>query len=145
MARGRCCRSFGDSILVKLWNILLGAIIAVVGGVLLIHDFIANDPVHSFSERPHRLIMVIAIALGGGLVALGFYRLPPQLRERLNVCALGAEAIVLSLLVGYGTYQLVRWPAASSTSEMLGPMLLCGSIAVLLWFQFCRKLRKWLL
>ena len=70
-------------------------IIFLAFGVLLIHDFIRNDPIQYFGAQPRRLILVMAIAIGGGLVATGLYRLPPQWRNRLDVIAFGAGAIVL--------------------------------------------------
>ena len=53
-------------------------IIFIVGSIIFaiadtIHSLVANDAFHYFSEQPSRLLLVAAIGIAGGLIALCFF------------------------------------------------------------------------
>jgi len=66
----------------KLGAIVLVTLVAILAIADIIHDFIANDPLHYFSEQPHQLLVVAAIAIVGGLITFFFYRLSPHWQWR---------------------------------------------------------------
>lgn len=68
------------------------ALFAVFAIADLVHDFITNDPVQYFSEQPHQLLVVAAVAIVGGLVAFIFYRLSPHCQRRVKLITVGSAA-----------------------------------------------------
>jgi uncharacterized integral membrane protein len=129
----------------KKWSIIVAVATALILAVLLVHDFITSDPIHYFGEQPRQIILVAVIALVGGLVALAYYRLPSQWRDRVNICALALEAACLTAVTGFAVYYIIRWSSHSDSSATLFAwvvLLFSGSIAGLLWFRFWHRLRK---
>jgi len=127
------------------------AIIAVTLFVIfavadLVNDFIANDPIHYFSEQPLRFVLVAGIAIGGGLITLAFYRLSPRLQRGVKLFTLGSAASCLTAFAGCWLIFFVRWSlqlgmAASPVFIIVAPLFF-GVVALLLWFEFYRVLKK---
>ena len=119
------------------------AIFAVLNTV---RDFFTSDPIHYYSERPPRLVLVAAIAISGGFVAFGFYRLSPSWQRRVELLALGLAASFLAAFTGYMLYMSAGF--LSFIGIIQYPLYLvftpvCLGVAdALLWYYFYRVYRK---
>jgi hypothetical protein len=107
-----------------------------------VREFFANETIQYFASEPHRLLYVAAIAVAGGIVALGFSRLSPHTQRRVWDFAWGAAASILTAFVGYFTFRLASLSSlvvesGGSTWVVLG-LLLFVAIAAYLWFEFYR-------
>src|SRR5260370_1059562 len=112
----------------KFGAIVLLTLFAVFAIADIVDDFIANDPVHYFSEQPHQLLVVAAIAVVGGLVVYFFYRLSPHWQRRVRLLALGSAASFLTVGGVYCGYQLARLSVFSGYTDTL-TFLGIGAIA----------------
>jgi hypothetical protein len=133
----------------KLGAIIAVTLLAIFAIADIVHDFITNDPVHYFSEQPRQLLVVAAIAIGGGLVTFLFCSLSPHWQRRAILITLGSAAGLVTLAAGHFCYLLAGWP--HQYDRMLPHhllTLLCtitlGLIAFagLLWFTFYQLLRR---
>ncbi len=110
------------------------------------HDFFSNDTAQYFSERPHRLLLVAAIGIVGGLLVFGFYRLSPRLQRSSKLVALGLAASFVMLAGGYFSFFLFSLPAQldSAIPHHMPLLMLLGTIAIagLLWFEFYKAFKK---
>jgi hypothetical protein len=131
-------KRFGTIIAVTLF-----AIFAIAD---LVHDFITNDPIHYFSEQPHQLLVVAAIAIIGGLVALIFYRLSPHWQRRVELLTLGLAASFLAAFTGYMLYMSASFLSFIGISQYPAYFIytpVCLGVAdALLWYFFYRVYRK---
>jgi hypothetical protein len=119
---------------------------ALVAGWLLadtLRDF--SEAVRYFSSQPHALLYVVAIALVGGLAALGFDRLSACAQRQVRVFAWGAAASAVTVFVGYFAF---RSASLSSVIVESGgshwvwlALLLFAGIAAYLWFEFYRAMK----
>ena len=125
----------------KRWfGIVLVALFAILELVVLVHDFITNDPVHYFAEQPGRLLLVAAIAITGGLVVFLFNCLSPGSKRSVKLFALGSVASCLTMFLGVFLLEFTRlWsvigPLDGSWAFILVPLCL-GLLVVLLWWEF---------
>ena len=91
----------------------------------IIHDFIANDPIGYFRQEPSGLLTVAGIAITGGLVTLGFCRLPPRTRRQVKMCGLAAVASAATAAIGYFVFALFSIaPIISRYGGSTRPLLL---------------------
>jgi hypothetical protein len=79
----------GDFAMSKTVVIVVIALLGLLEVLDLIHDFIANAPIHYFAQHPFSLLIVAAIAVLGGLLALGFSRLSPAWQGGIQLISLG--------------------------------------------------------
>ena len=131
----------------KRWCIIVALIVFTVFAVAdIVHDFVTNDAVHYFAERPHRLLLAAGAGIIGGLVALFFDRLSLRLKRSVKLLTLGSAASGLTLVGGYFLFRLTNsLPELSSsdTSEALFLVPLClGTVAALLWLEFYQILKS---
>ncbi len=134
-------KKIGATIVVTLF-----AIFAIAN---IVHDFITNDPVHYFSEQPHQLLVVAAIAIGGGLIAFLFYSLSPHWQRRAKLITLGSAAGFVTLAGGYFFFWLVGLP---HQYDWMFPRhwlywvytipLSIITLAGLLWFEFYQVFKE---
>ena len=67
-----------------------GAIAAVTAFAIFVvvnflHDVVTSDPIGYFSREPGRLLYVAGIAIAGGLLTLGYYKLPSHTQRRARM------------------------------------------------------------
>jgi len=124
----------------KSASIFLVVAFAIFAIADFLHDFFANDTAHYFAEQPHRLLLVAAIGIVGGLSVFGFYKLSPRLQRRAKLVSLGLAASFVMLAGGYFSFFLFRLPAQldSAIPHHMPLLMLLGTIAIagLLWFEF---------
>ena len=130
----------------KSVGILLVVAFAIFAIADAIHDFFANDTAHYFAEQPHRLLLVAAIGIVGGLVAFGFSALSPRLQRGVKLVVLGSGASFVMVAGSYFSFQVANLPARLDPSmpRHIPWLLVLGSIGIagLLWFEFYQILRK---
>lgn len=134
----------------KLGFIIAMALFASFAIADIVHDLIADDPVHYFTRQPHQLLLVAAIGIVGGLLVFGCYRLSPQWQRQAKLITLGAGAIFVTLSSVIFGYQLARLSVLSGYARsltylclMVSLVFLClGTLAALLWFEFYRVFRS---
>jgi ABC-type multidrug transport system permease subunit len=109
----------------------------------------ANDPVHYFSEQPHQLLVVAAIAIVGGLITLMFYRLSPHWRRRAKLITLGFTAGLFTYGGCCFSYLLAKFPYSLNWAMPHHLLYLLMAIALgmivvagLLWFEFYQAVKK---
>src|SRR5688572_21626683 len=127
----------------KRWSIIIAA--ALVGTWLVadtVREFFANETIHYFASRPHRLLYVAAIAIVGGFIALAFSRLSPRTQRHVRVFAWGAGASTLTAFVGYFAFRLASLSSlvieSGGSVWALLALLLFSGIAAYLWFECYR-------
>ena len=130
----------------RRWSVLiLIGLFAIWVVVEIVHEFIANETVHYFTEQPRHLLYVIGIALLGGLSALIFDRLSPRAKRNLQLFAFGSGASGLTLLVGYFVFELLRLRLPpvfiNDTRWLVLIPLSLAIVAALLWAEFNRVLK----
>ena len=129
----------------KRWSIILAAAGA---GVWLIVSVVRDlfEAISYFVAQPHQLLHVAAIAIVGGVAALGFDRLSPRTKRQIRVLAWGATASTLTGIVFRFTFSLASsFSFADESSNgrwALLCMLLFAGIAAYLWFEFYRVLKS---
>ena len=130
----------------KRWSIIVAATLVAAWMVVdTVREFFANETIQYFSSEPHRLFYVAAIAIAGGLIALGFSRFSPRTQRHVRVFAWGAAASTLTAMAGY--FAFCFFSLSSFIVESGGtvwilvvPMILSG-LAAYLWFEFYRALK----
>ena len=125
----------------KVGVIVVVTLFAIFSIADIVRDFIANDPVHYFSEQPSQLLVVAAIAIVGGLVVLFFYRLSPHWQRRVKLFTLGSAASFVTVCGVYFGYEFARLSFFSGYTLTLA-FLGIGAIASLLWFEFYQIFRS---
>ena len=131
----------------KKWS----AIVAIVGFAIfavgnLVHDFITSDPIAYFSRDPVRLLYVAGIAVAGGLVTLGYYKLPPRIQRRARMLGLGMAGSATASAACYFVYVIFSLASiisslggsAWSALVMLPMLLLFSAITAYCWFKCWR-------
>jgi len=130
----------------KVGAIIAVTLIAIFAIADIVHDFFTNDPVHYFSEQPHQLFVVAAIAIAGGLLAFGFYRLLPLWQRRMELLAIGLAASFLAAFAGYMLYMPVSFLSfigiAQYSLYFIHTPLCLGIADAFLWYYFYRVYRK---
>lgn len=132
----------------RLVGILLIMVFAIFAIVDTFRDLIANDAIHYFSKQPHRLFLVAAIGITGGLIAFGFAALSPRLQHRAKLITLGLGASFVTLAGGYTSFKFASLfsnlsPQVDAPRHM--PLILLFvtiALAGLLWFEFYQILRS---
>jgi hypothetical protein len=125
----------------------IAVVVVIVAGAFLVHNVIANDTIHYFSEQPLRLWLVAAIGVVGGVTALIYYRLSSKIQRRLKLFTLGSAAGILTLFgccLAYGSVVLqFGHPLPTPTVRLLlvPPLCVIGA-AGLLWFEFYQLFRR---
>jgi hypothetical protein len=136
----------GHTMRMRKWSVIAAVTAFAIFAVAdLVHDFVANDPIGYFSAEPHRLLYVAAIAIAGGLAALGFYRLSPRAQRHVRVFSWGAAASTMTAAVGYAVFcflSLFSFMVESGGTirilEVLLLLLLFSGIAAYFWYEFRR-------
>lgn len=130
----------------RLVGIILALAFAVFAIADTIREFVADDTAHYYSEQPHRLLLIAAIGIVGGLVAFGFSALSPRLQRRAKLVALGSGGVFVMLAGGYFAFRFVGLPPELHSGiprHMPLTLLSCSTvIAGLLWFEFYQILRN---
>ena len=125
---------------------LLVVAFAVVAIADTIREFIANDTIQYFSDQPHRLLLVAAIGIAGGLITFGFSVLSPRLQRRAKLVALGSGGVCVVLAGGYFAFQFATLPPELHSvipRHMPLMFLVCSAaLAGLLWFEFYHTLKR---
>jgi hypothetical protein len=129
----------------KRWTVIIGtAVVAAYLGVTVVRDFFANETVQYFSTEPVRLLYVVVLAIGGGLVALVFDHLSPRAKRCAKIFAWGATASVSTAFIGllaFGLASLTPMVVESGAAIwVIVAMLLFASLASYLWLEFYRAL-----
>ena len=125
----------------RLIGILLVVAFAIFAIADIIHDFIANDAAHYFSEQPHRLILVAVIGIVGGLLIFAFYQLSPRLQRRAKLLTLGLAASFVTMSFGWFLYRAADFSFAGGHALILALLSIC-TVAALLWIEFYLVYRK---
>ena len=130
----------------KKWSIVIAAALVAAWLVVdTVREFFANETIQYFSSRPQRLFYVAAIAIVGGLAALGFDQLSPRSKRHVRVFAWGVAASTLTAFVGYFAFRLASLSSFVVESGDLGwvqlALLPFSGIAAYLWFEFYRALK----
>ncbi len=130
----------------RLIGIILAMAFAVFAIVDTIREFAANDTIHYFSQQPHRLLLIAAIGIAGGLAAFGFSALSPRLQRRAKLVALGSGGVFVMLAGGYFAFQFAGLSSELHSGiprHMPLTLLSCSAvIAGLIWFEFYKILRS---
>jgi hypothetical protein len=124
----------------KKWCAIIGvAIVLILAVVYTVHDFIANETLRYFTDKPHRLFYVAGIAIAGGLAALLFDRLSMRARRKVRLFTVGSAAGCVTFFVGYFLFQFVRFSSQLAGSEdrhlFISVPVWLGVVAALLWFE----------
>lgn len=118
---------------------------------LIIRDiyefFVTNEGVRYFSSAPRRLLYVLLLGIGGGIVALVISRLSPASQRRLKLVALGGFGCLLLAATSFFAYVLCSLPAAPLTEAHLRgavAAVFCSiaAVAVLVWLEFRQVWRQ---
>ena len=131
----------------KKWSVVVVvALFAIWAAQDIIHDFIASDTIHYFTDQPHRLLYVVLIAVTGGLVAFVLDRLTPRARRSVRLLTFASAASCATLYIGYFLFELARLRSPLRAFDGTGwfaLLPLCiGIVAALLWFEFYRVLKR---
>ncbi len=129
---------------------VIGIILGVASAIFIIadaiHEFIANDTIHYFSEQPRRLLLVGVIGIFGGLVTFGFSALSPRLQRKVKLVVLGSGAGFVTLAGGYLSFQVFNLPALidQNLPRRIPWLLALGTIACAawLWLEFYKVLTR---
>jgi hypothetical protein len=130
----------------KRWSVILAAVAVGVWLVAdMVHEFFANDTLGYFATDPTRLLYVGAIAIVGGLLALGFDRLSPRIKRQVRVFAWGAAASIVTVFLVWFAFSLAS--LSSFVIEAGGGwvaviLLPFVSLVAYLWFEFYRALKS---
>lgn len=127
----------------KSWRAII--IVGVVSLWLVasfVYEIIVNEPIHFYTEAPHRLLYVAIMAIAGGLALLIFDRLPPQARHYLKLCSLGGAATLLTVFWFNMVYLLIGLPEFILRNAGVGWVALVlvvnAALAGYFWKEFCR-------
>ena len=138
----------GQSTHMKKWGVILAvAAIAIFEAVELAHDGVASDPIGYFSREPSRWLYVAGIAITGGLLTLGYSKLPLRPRRLVKMFSLGAAASIATGVFGY--FVFILYSLASVVPEhggsawavllkILPVLLLLSAFAASCWFRCWR-------
>jgi hypothetical protein len=103
----------------------------------LVRDFISSDPVHYFAAQPFQLVVVAAIAIIGGFMALAFDQLSPRKKHSLKLSALASAIVCLALFAGYFTLEFVRIPPQQRAAFGMNGFIavpICALVGILVLF-----------
>ena len=121
--------------------LMLGLMLLAVLTVWEAYDFlVTNDGVGYFTLHPRRLLYVVAIGVGGGLLAFGFSRLAPLPRRALKLAALGGFAACVTVFLIILAMRLASFAPMITESGMWGWVVTALAsltvVAVLVWLEF---------
>ena len=122
-------------------SLIIGITLLEVAAALEFYDFfVTNEGIRYFASQPQRLLYVAAIAIAGGLLAVGINRIPPGRRRTLTLVALGGFASSLSCMAGMFALRLLSFSSIITESGMWGGVATAlGAMSVmpvLLWLEF---------
>jgi hypothetical protein len=113
-----------------------------------IYEFIVtNEGVRYFSSAPRRLLYVLLLGIGGGIVAFVISRLSPASQRSLKLMALGGFGCLLVAATAFFGYVLCSLPAPPLTEAHLSGLaaaVFCSmaAFAVLVWLEFRQVWRQ---
>lgn len=141
----------GQSARMKKWGIIAAVAAFGIFAVLdVMHDFVDSNPIGYFSRDPSRLLYVAGIAVAGGLLTLGYYKLSLRTQRRVRMLSLGMAACAATAAFGYFVFAFFSlasiaskhggstWPVLSMLLPVL--LVLCG-MAAYCWFACWRVWR----
>ena len=122
-------------------SLILGLALLAVLTVWEAYDFlVTNDGVGYFTSNPRRLLYVVAIGVGGGLLALAFSRVSPVTRRALRLAALGGFAACVTAFLAVFATRLASFAPMVTESGMWGWVVAAlaslSVVAVLVWLEF---------
>jgi len=85
-------RNYAHGTMKRPGYIITVSLFAIFAIADIVHDFITNDPVSYFSQQPRQLLVVVAVAIVGGLVTFFLYRLSTHWQRRIKLIVLGFTA-----------------------------------------------------
>jgi hypothetical protein len=118
---------------------------------LIIRDiyefFVTNEGIRYFSSEPRRLLYVMLLGAGGGIVAFGISRLSPASQRSLKLLALGGFGGLLVAAVaffGYVLYSVAAAPLIEAQLQGWIAAAFCSMAvaAVLVWLEFRQVWRQ---
>ena len=126
----------------KKFIILVAAFLFAVFGIVdIVHDLIANDPVHYFSERPHQFLLLATVVIIGGVIAIFFSQLPGSQQKTVKIFTLGLVASLVTVCGYYCEYYLIR--SSIFGAQVLTLLFLSvTAMAIAFWFEFYRAYRN---
>ena len=118
---------------------------------LIIHDiyefFVTNEGIRYFSSEPSRLLYVMLLGLGGGIVAFGISRWSPASQRGLKLVALGGFGGLLVAAAAFFAYLSCLLVAAPLIEAHLWGWIAAAFCAVaiaavLVWLEFRQVWRQ---
>jgi hypothetical protein len=126
----------------KSWGVAFALFfVSVLVVVDMVHEFISNDAIDYFSSRPKRLLLVAAVAIGGGVLAEVLDRLSHRAKRAVRLAGWGAAATFVTCFSVYCVYESFAVSPMVSAAAGQWPFLLLlmfASFAAYLWFEFYR-------
>ncbi len=112
----------------------------------LIHNFVASDGLHYFSDQPHRLLLIAIISITGGLALFGFSALSRRFQRMIKLALFGFGAAFVTLAGIHFSLQFYKLTAAIDLPIFwrIPWVLVLGTMAIAgpLWFGFYQTLRN---
>ena len=100
-------KALGQSMRMKKWGTISAiTALAIFAVADFVHDAVTNDPIGYFRRDPGQLLYVAGIAIVGGLLTMGYHKLPSRTQRRVRMFGSGAIAIAATAAVGYLTFVL---------------------------------------
>ena len=109
--------------------------------------FVTNEGIAYFSSKPNRLLYVMLLGVGGGVVAFGISRLSPKSQSNLKLLALGGFGSVLVVAVAFFGHLLCRLAVAPLIEAPLWGWIIAAFCsmavaAVFIWLEFRQVWRR---
>jgi hypothetical protein len=152
--RGERCKATVTKLKIeKLTAVAAVSSILIWGALIEVKEFIENDPIGYFFSRPSRLLLVAAIAIGGGLIAYAFSRLPSRAKYLVEFSGWTLAASAMTIFCACFGFEatglfgfISNGPAAPNLRSMQWNLFsalcfFCVS-AGFLWFQVYRIWKK---
>src|SRR5258708_2248471 len=87
--------------------LILGLLLIVALTIRDVYEFVvSNEGVRYFSSDPRRLLYVVLLGVGGGVVAFMISRFSPEPQRKLKLAALGGFGALVTCVLGLFAYHL---------------------------------------
>jgi fucose permease len=128
----------------KKWSIT--AIVTLFAIADIGHDFATSNPILYFKEHPRSIILILVLAIVGGLIAFIMDRLRPQLKRVARLFTFGSTAVFLTVFTGYFLFEFICTPQIIRSNmggyEIILAPLCMGVVSAWLWFEFYQIFRR---